>query len=234
MTSTPRSWAVIPVKFLERAKSRLAPVLDARERRVLVTLMLQDVLNQAITCSQVERVIVVTADVAVAFMLRKWPVDLLNEPLPCGHSQAVRYACSYLAAAGVKKGLVLAADIPTVHASEITALIRIGVRSPSVTVAVDRHGTGSNALALSPPDAIHPRFGVDSLRLHCDAASQRGAPAMTLQLPGIGFDIDEPVDLALLAAFGSSCRSSEFVNSAGIADRVRRYLAARTCAGVGE
>ena len=43
-----------------------------------------------------------------------------------------------------------------------------------VTIVPDRHGTGTNALLLSPPDAIAPAFGPDSCARHVDRARRPG------------------------------------------------------------
>jgi 2-phospho-L-lactate guanylyltransferase len=215
-------WALIPMKCLERAKSRLAPVLDAAERRALATLMLQDVLEQVLRCEGISGVAVITADSVISNMLSRWPVRLIVEQAPCGHSRAVRDACMRLAATGAASVAVISADVTTARESELARFIRAGAQSPAVVVATDRHGTGSNALVLSPPDAIHPRFGPDSLRRHREAAARRGVSATTLQLPGLALDIDEPADLAALCE-RHSCRSSAFLTSSGIADRVLRH-----------
>jgi 2-phospho-L-lactate/phosphoenolpyruvate guanylyltransferase len=213
-------WALIPMKSLDRAKSRLAPVLDRAERRALAAAMLQDVLERTLQCPDVAGVAVITADSAVARMLRQWPVRLIIERTSGGHSPAVRYACARLGAAGADSVLVISADVPTIRENELTQLVRAAARSPAVVIAADRHGAGSNGLVLSPPDAIVPHFGPDSLRRHCEAAARSGLTATTLQLPGIALDIDEPADLAMLWEH-RTCRSSTFLHAAGIPERLR-------------
>ena len=39
----------------------------------------------------------------------------------------------------------------------------------------DRHGTGTNALLLTPPDVIEPSFGDDSRARHERLAQEAGA-----------------------------------------------------------
>ena len=48
-------------------------------------------------------------------------------------------------------------------------------RAPGVTIVPDRHGTGTNALLLAPPDAIDPSFGPGSFARHRLAAEAAGA-----------------------------------------------------------
>ncbi|HNP74545.1 MAG TPA: 2-phospho-L-lactate guanylyltransferase, partial [Kouleothrix sp.] len=57
--------AIIPVKRLGQAKSRLANILSPAERRLLVQAMLDDVLAAMLATRGVDRVGVISADPAV-------------------------------------------------------------------------------------------------------------------------------------------------------------------------
>ncbi len=69
-----------------------------------------------------------------------------------------------------------------------------------VVIVPDRHGTGTNALVLSPPDAIAPSFGPGSFARHVAAAEQAGVPHSVEDVPGLALDVDTPADLAELIA----------------------------------
>jgi 2-phospho-L-lactate guanylyltransferase len=70
---------------------------------------------------------------------------------------------------------------------------------PSVVLAPDRHGRGTNALLLDPPDAIDPAFGGDSRTGH--AWLDSSADITFIEIPGVlGLDIDTPDDLLLAEA----------------------------------
>ena len=65
-----------------------------------------------------------------------------------------------------------------------------------MVVVPDRHGRGTNALLLSPPDAIKFAFGNDSRAAHQAAA--RAAGALSLEVDGpLSLDLDLPEDLTL-------------------------------------
>ena len=67
----------------------------------------------------------------------------------------------------------------------------------------DRHGQGTNALVVSPPDAIAPAFGSESRAEHQRAATAAGARYLELDGP-LSLDLDTPADLiAAEAALGS-------------------------------
>ena len=68
-------------------------------------------------------------------------------------------------------------------------------------IVPDRHGTGTNALLLTPPDAIAPSFGAGLVRAPRGArARAAGATVKVATLPSLGLDVDTPDDLAALRA----------------------------------
>ena len=73
-------------------------------------------------------------------------------------------------------------------------------RPPAVTIVPDRHGTGTNALLLAPPDAIAPSFGPGSLARHTAAARAAGIEPRTEAVPTLVLDVDTGDDLAAMAA----------------------------------
>src|SRR5204863_514805 len=85
----------------------------------------------------------------------------------------------------------LAGDTPLVDAGEVDDLLE---RAPERGVAIvpDRHGAGTNALVLSPPDAIAPSFGPDSCERHLAAAGASGLPHAVERVPSLALDVDTP------------------------------------------
>ena len=67
-----------------------------------------------------------------------------------------------------------------------------------VAIVPDRHGTGTNALALSPPDAIVPSFGEGSCARHIAAARASGVAYNVEELPSLALDLDTPADVVAL------------------------------------
>jgi 2-phospho-L-lactate guanylyltransferase len=69
-----------------------------------------------------------------------------------------------------------------------------------VVIVPDRHGAGTNALLLSPPDAITPSFGPGSFARHAARGRAGGTTVAVAELPSLGLDVDTPGDLAALRA----------------------------------
>jgi 2-phospho-L-lactate guanylyltransferase len=97
--------------------------------------------------------------------------------------------------------LVLPADLPAVSAGAIERLVEAGEEAaqreperPVVVLVPDRHGTGTNALLMAPPNAIEFRFGEGSRAAHAAEAIAAGAAYVELDGP-LAFDLDTPEDL---------------------------------------
>ena len=192
--------AVIPVRSLEGAKSRLGGALDAEERQDLVRLLLERTIAAASLVPQIASILVVSPDPAIlelADQAGAEPLRQQGEGLNEGLEQAVVHAI----AGGATAILVLAADLPSVSDTSIgeiveTAAAAATARRAIVVVVPDRHGRGTNALLLSPPGAIRFAFGTDSRVAH--EAAARAVDALSLEVDGpLSLDLDLPEDLTL-------------------------------------
>ena len=192
-----RTVVVIPVRAFEGAKSRLGAVLDAEERRDLVERLLRRTVTAALATPGVTRVVVVSPDpevLAIAEAAGALPVAQRSR----GLNPALQEA---RAAADADRLLIIPADLPAVSATTLARVLEAGDEAgrPSVVLAPDRHGRGTNALLLDPPDVIDPAFGGDSRAGHAWLASS--ADAAFVEVPDVlGLDVDTPDDLLLAEA----------------------------------
>ena len=67
-----------------------------------------------------------------------------------------------------------------------------------VVIVPDRHGAGTNALLLSPPDVIEPSFGPGSFARHAARAHAAGTVVRVAEIRSLGLDVDTPDDLRVL------------------------------------
>lgn len=192
--------AIVPVRALEGAKSRLGGSLDAEERQDLVRMLLERTIRAAAQVPEIESVVVVSPDPAIlelAVQGGATPLQQVGEGLNEGLKQAVSWAI----AGGASAVLVLAGDLPSVTGVSIGAVVASAAAAASparaiVVVVPDRHGRGTNALLLSPPDTIAFAFGTDSAVAH--EAAARAAGALSLEVDGpLALDLDLPEDLSL-------------------------------------
>jgi 2-phospho-L-lactate guanylyltransferase len=200
-----RATAIIPVKRFGVAKQRLLETLDPPRRVPLVKAMLADVLAATASAELVERMIVVTGERrAERIALREaqrttTPLEVFRDPQDAGHPEAATLGIIRAKALGAECVVLLPGDCPLLDPGELdTALERM--RSGRVGVVPDRHGTGTNALLLSPPDAIAPGFGRQSRARHTERARRAGQEVAIEPLGSLALDVDTPDDLAAMTA----------------------------------
>jgi len=101
---------------------------------------------------------------------------------------------------GATRVLLVPGDCPALDPAELDELLEDaeGVAGPDVVIVPDRHGDGTNALLLTPPDAIGPAFGPGSRERHERLAAEAGATCAAIDVPTLGLDVDTVDDLAAL------------------------------------
>jgi 2-phospho-L-lactate guanylyltransferase len=97
---------------------------------------------------------------------------------------------------GAQRVAMLPVDCPMLDTDELDA--HLG-RSPRTALIVpDRHGTGTNALMLNPPDLFLPAFGPDSCARHVSRARATGQSFALEAVESLAIDLDTPEDFTLL------------------------------------
>ncbi len=215
-------WAVLPVKELAGAKQRLSSCLSPEERRALATTMLEDVLDAVSAVRELAGVLVVTVDPAATSLAARYGARIATEGARDGHTGAVTAAARLLVREGQTGMTTLPGDIPRLSPAEIDATLAAHRAAPAFTIVPAHDHLGSNMIVCSPPDAVPLRFGEDSFYPHLDAARDRGIEPLIMRQPGIGMDIDHPVDLVTFLKMSPRVRTRTlaFLEQAGIADRL--------------
>jgi 2-phospho-L-lactate guanylyltransferase len=215
-------WAVVPVKELEGAKQRLSSALSPDERRLLATTMFEDVLEAVSAVSDLAGVLVVTVDPVAISLASRYGARIVTEAALEGHTGAVTAAARLLVREGRAGMMTMPGDIPRLSSAEIAATLSAHRTAPAFTIVPAHDDLGSNTIVCSPPDAVPLRFGEDSFYPHLDAARARGIEPLIVRQPGIGMDIDNPVDLVTFLKMSPPVRTRTlaFLEQAGIAARL--------------
>lgn len=202
--------AIVPLNSRSQAKTRLAGVLDAAGRANLSRWLAWRVIS-ALHQAEIAHIGVVSPDDDIlrwAWQSGVQPVRQigsgLNDALELGRQWALRRHAEAL--------LVVLGDLPLLTRDDILAMVgnMVGYgestddkpTTPSVTMASDRAGKGTNMLLLHPPTAISFAFGEESLVQHSALARAAGIEPRIAGLPGIAFDVDTPDDLRELLERG--------------------------------
>ena len=204
-----RTVAILPVKTFGRAKQRLGRAFS--DRPALAAAMVADVLETLASLPALDEVIVVTAEPAAAELARRAGARVVADPVEAGQSAA---ALLGITAAVADRVLLVPGDCPSLDAGELTALL---AHSEPVVIVPDRHGQGTNALLLTPPDVLAPAFGEGSVARHAALAAAAGATLRVVDVPSLGLDIDTAEDLAALTrAPGIGPRTRALLDQAAV------------------
>ena len=193
--AAPRVVAIVPVGTLEGAKSRLGATMDAEERRDFASILARRTVAAARATPGVVETLVVTPDDEV----RELAIELGARPIRQrrhGLNEGLREARAEALASGAEAILIVPTDLPAVSPASLGAVIAALGVPPAVVIVPDRHGRGTNVLALAPPDVIDVCFGGDSREAHARAAARAGVSYRELDGP-LGLDVDTPDDLLL-------------------------------------
>ena len=155
--------AVVPVKLLMLAKSRLA--LPAEQRRVLALAFVVDTITALVQSPRVAGVLVMTSDRIVAGRLRPLPVRVTAEEgagLGSAVHSGIRAATSRAPGLGVA---VVPADLPCLRAEDVTQVVAAGLIADGAFVP-DRATTGTTLLILPPGAPAVARYGPGSAARH--------------------------------------------------------------------
>jgi 2-phospho-L-lactate guanylyltransferase len=219
-----RTIAILPVKSFGAAKQRLATVLGGGARQALAQAMFSDVLAALRHVEGLEAIAVVTADRTAESAAAASRVMVLRDPEQAGQSSAASTGVQYALGAGFDRVLLVPGDTPALDPKELDALLTphpFHPLEPEVVIVPDRHGTGTNALVLTPPSVITPSFGPGSRERHERLAAAAGAAGRVEEVPTLVLDVDNPDDLAeLQAALGA--RTGGASHTRGILVRLGR------------
>jgi 2-phospho-L-lactate/phosphoenolpyruvate guanylyltransferase len=191
--------AVLPIKSFPDAKQRLAEELSPGPRRALVEAMFADVLVALRRSTGVDRMLVVSDDNSAQEIGAGYGALVLDDDRQ-GHSEAAQLAIRRALEDGIERVLLVPGDCPLLDPAELDELLSRPRPGRSALIVPDRHGTGTNALLLSPPDSLTPAFGPGSCQRHAEQARLAGTEHEVVELSSLALDVDTPEDLEELIA----------------------------------
>lgn len=191
-------FAVLPVKSPQNAKQRLVGFLSPGQRENLARILYKQTLSALCQAEGIDQVAVVTSDSEVAEYARSSGTLVFEENEQVSHSASADAACLQAIHLGATTVLLVPIDVPLATPADFSRLA--AAARPGLILVPSADGTGTNAMARTPPDVIESRFGPGSCRAHLDQARLKNVPAGILRLPGLMFDIDTPEDIAELLA----------------------------------
>ena len=197
-----KTYAIIPVKPLNRAKSRLARALKAHTRAALVRSIFSRTLDVIAQAEHIDGVIVVSRDLTILELARQRKAIALAES-ESGLNSAITQAAQWAQVHHARAVIVIPVDLPLITAADLDAVIDRAEAERCIVIAPDRHEDGTNVLLARPSDAIQFAYGTSSFNVHRTQAMERGLKVHEYRSPTTAFDIDVPDDWELYRTLDS-------------------------------
>jgi 2-phospho-L-lactate/phosphoenolpyruvate guanylyltransferase len=194
-----KTLAILPMKTFGEAKQRLDQELQPGPRRALAEAMFCDVLVALRRATLVDEVLVVSSDHGAQRIAGGYGATVL-EDVDRGHNEAATHGVHRALELGADRALLVPGDCPLMDPEELDELIARPTDDRSALIVPDRHGEGTNALLLTPPDSLAPSFGPGSCQRHVSHAHAAGIASEVVTVPGLALDVDTPEDLATVQA----------------------------------
>lgn len=202
----PESWVIVLVKDLDRAKQRLGNVLDPKARRALARRNAERAIRAA---AAGDHRLVVGGSAEVKEIADRLGVEAVIERRQEGQNTAAKRGIAHALKSNARAVLILSSDLPLVTPKSVREMLDVAgrVASPAAVAAPAIGRGGTNALYLSPPDAISMRFGADSLKAFRREAEAKGVNFAVHKSEALALDLDEPEDLAHARALAQARRT---------------------------
>jgi 2-phospho-L-lactate guanylyltransferase len=180
--------ALVPLKSEAARKSRLAGRLAPADRIALSHALLGRLTTALRAVPRITSIVLLT-DAPPTGWNERWILDRDR-----GLNAELEEARSRLETPLV----VIHPDLPIVEPDDLEFLID-AAEETGCAIAPDRHGEGTNALAIARPTALPFQFGVDSFARHCKTP---GVAITGVRRLGLSLDCDTPDDLDRAIAEG--------------------------------
>lgn len=193
--------AIVPLRSLTGGKTRLSSSLSAESRAALTQRMFSQVIDAIVQSDATDAVVVISPDqtaLSLAASMSRSVIPLFQPDSVQGLNPAIHLGIERAEVESAHTALILFADLPFLMPADLHHFLR---RDAPVIIAPDRHGTGTNALALrlgstlTESDRFNLKFGEGSYARHVEEAERLGLDVATSLATGTAFDLDTTDDL---------------------------------------
>jgi 2-phospho-L-lactate/phosphoenolpyruvate guanylyltransferase len=205
-------FAIVPAKQFEKGKSRLASLLDIRDRVKLGELLLDSTLQTLENARTLDRIVVISTDIRAKRIAKIHDATFLDEGKHIGVNNAVNMANDYCIRAGAVATVVVPQDLPLAISEDIDMICKAAKNHDRcLIICPSARNDGSNILLRRPPKLIDSHYDNNSLNMHINAAKKIGAKIKIILSHRIMRDLDTPEDARYLAKEPRTCKPLDYL-----------------------
>jgi 2-phospho-L-lactate guanylyltransferase len=183
--------ALVPLKRLDYAKTRLASVLDPPTRVRVMRALLDHTLEQVRAAPSIRSVTLVSSAVEAPSIAAEHGVAYFDDRgLPWNDALAAAIA----EAVTTDAVAIVSADVPLLVTDDVERFVAALTQNGAVIARATDAGT--NGVAMQPAGAMPTTFGVKgSAARHAALAMESGLTPVIVDIPGLAHDLDTAADL---------------------------------------
>lgn len=190
-------WALLPLKDLAAAKTRLAGSLDAPLRRKLALAMARDVAFALAGARAVSRVVLVSNIPDLPQLLGVASITCQLATGVRGLNRDLTAAAAWAARSGATRVLIAHGDLPLLTAEAVDRFVA-DADAAQLRAACCHQGSGTNLLLAQLPLALPLVFGRNSLARFRLEAKRAGLSFEIRSDPALATDVDDLADYLAL------------------------------------
>ncbi len=173
--------AVIPVKNLHSAKSRLSPFLTLQQRRNLALILLNATIKTVKSSRFISDIIVVSSDDTIENFSFENSLKFIKDA-DNGVNNAVILADRYCIENEIDANIVIPNDLPFLSFKSIDQICVISEKySKCIIICPSKRFDGTNILLRKPPGVIKTFYDNDSYANHLKEARKLNIPIESLE-----------------------------------------------------
>ena len=187
--------AIIPMKSLHLAKSRLSNILTPEQRKNLAMYLLDATIKELKESKFISEIIIVSSDKAVKNYSCLKNLKFIKD-YDAGVNNAVKLADQYCINNDINANIVIPQDLPFISAKEIDEICNISNKyHKCIIICPSKRFDGTNVLFRKPPTVIKTFYDDNSYINHLKEAHKFKIPIESLVIGKLRFDIDTKEDL---------------------------------------
>jgi 2-phospho-L-lactate/phosphoenolpyruvate guanylyltransferase len=208
------TFAIVPVKTFENAKTRLSSVLNKEDRIHLSSLMLDYTLRVLASVPLLTQTLVVSGDKRAELIAAKHGASFLREEKDSGVNSAVSVADSYCMKKDADATIVIPHDLPLLGPVDISKISDLAKdESRCIVISPSLRYDGTNMLLRKPPCVIGTFYDSDSYNRHVESAIKLGIPVKLFISKSVMYDIDTPEDATQIVKEAGDTKAIDFLRS---------------------
>lgn len=189
------TWAVLPVKRYSVGKSRLREFFSETELAELNRQLFESTFTKIQHSSGIDRILVVSRENQALEWCEAQGGMALVEDEPSSLNLAIIKAQGYVHRHGGERIVILPSDLPLMTVKDLDNLLKLANGVRKLVIVPDHFQSGTNALVMSEPHLVEPRFGTGSFRKHTRQAMEKRAELIVYLNENIQWDLDTSLEL---------------------------------------